>query len=97
MAARLGPPEVMRCSRSFSACSFAGLFLLVEDLVAGGLRMGGGEMSRARELGNTIIYVEICVLVAVQNRSSRQDHICVMRSVVGCTALFNRCRRWSLV
>lgn len=51
MAARLGPSEV----GSVSAYSCAGLFLLVEDLVSGGLRVGGGDISRARELGNTIV------------------------------------------
>lgn len=51
MAARLGLPEV----GSGSACSSAELVLLVEDLMFGGLRVGGGEMSRSRELGNTII------------------------------------------
>lgn len=56
MAAKLGPSEAVRCSRSVSACSSVGLVSLVELLVSGGLRIGGGEISRARELGNIIIY-----------------------------------------
>jgi hypothetical protein len=66
MAARLGPSEFVRCSRSFSACSSDKLVLLVEDLVPGGLRVGGGEMSRARELGNTITCVEAREAFAVK-------------------------------
>lgn len=57
MAARLGPSGCVPSSRSTSAFLSVGLVLMVDDLVSGGLRIGGGEMSRARELGNTIILI----------------------------------------
>lgn len=57
MAARLGPSGCVPSSRSASSFLSVGLVLMVDDLVSGGLRIGGGEMSRARELGNTIILV----------------------------------------
>lgn len=90
MAARLGPSEVVRFSRSGRASSSVGLGLLVEDLVSGGLRIGGGEMSRARELGNTITCVEARELIAVRYRPFYQDHTCVVRSLMECTVLSNR-------
>jgi hypothetical protein len=40
--------------------------LLAEGLVAGGLRFGGGEMSRARESGSTIFCEKTHRLIAVR-------------------------------
>jgi hypothetical protein len=65
MAARLGPSEAASWPRSDSACSSTGVILLVEDLVRGGLRIGGGEMSRARELGSTIVCVWAHEMIAM--------------------------------
>jgi hypothetical protein len=61
MAARLGPSEVSPFLHSVPACFSTKWLMLTEDLVPGGLRVGGGEISRARVLCKTIVSCGITI------------------------------------
>jgi hypothetical protein len=84
MTARLGPSGVLRCSCSFVACVPLIVFSTAGDLVPDSLRVGGGEISRVRVLGMTMICVQVhrsnyCAALVHQRIPRHKPH-CVSQS-----------------